>query len=301
MAAPKPLVIWRFSDAKPGHENQTQGLVQALVELTDVKVYDLSPLSFKQASKTILKKSFPIEDRMPPSIIIGAGHATHLSVLAAKRSVGGKSVILMKPSLPTRLFDYCIVPQHDGLKERNGVITTLGVLNRIKPSTQHDPGRGLILIGGPSAHYDWHNDAMLERIRMIVERDTKQWVLTTSRRTPENFVEQLQQLALQNLDIIPVNKTGPNWLPGQLQYSGQVWISEDSVSMVYEALTSGADCGLLPVQRKRDSRVSAGIDQLVARGRLSSFDDWMKSGQLVHNEVPLHEAGRIAEYLLKHV
>jgi mitochondrial fission protein ELM1 len=296
-----PLVIWRFIDGKPGHENQTLGLVLALAEQADVKVYNLEPVSTWQAVKYILQKSFPVQDRMSPTLIIGAGHATHLSVLAAQRSAGGQSVILMKPTLPTGLFNYCIVPEHDGCTSSRRIITTVGVLNRIKPSTKLVADRGLILIGGPSAHYDWHDDAMLERIRMIVERDDKRWLLTSSRRTPDSFVAKLKQMALDNLTIRLAQDTGPDWISDKLQYSAQVWISEDSVSMVYEALTCGAACGLLPVQRKRENRVSAGVDRLVEKGRLTAFDEWMKTGKLKANETPLYEAQRVAEYLLKNV
>ena len=301
MTSSKPLVIWRFTDGKPGHENQTLGLVMALAEQADVKVYNIEPISTWQAAKHILKKSFPIQDRMSPTLIIGAGHSTHLSVLAAQRSVGGQSVILMKPSLPTALFNYCIVPQHDRCIFSRGIISTVGVLNRIQPSTKLDPDRGLILIGGPSAHYDWYDGAMLERIRMIVERDDKQWLLTSSRRTPDSFIAKLKQMALDNLTIRLAQDTAPDWLSDKLQYSARVWISEDSVSMVYEALTSGAACGLLPVQRKRENRVSAGVDKLIENGRLTSFDEWMRTGILKVNETPLYEARRVAEYLLKNI
>jgi len=296
-----PLVIWRFIDGKPGHENQTLGLIEALSKLTPVKVYELEPEALGPAIKHILKKSFPLQDRMPPSLIMGAGHQTHLSVLAAKKSVGGQSIILMKPSWPSALFDYCIVPEHDGLSSSQRIITTLGVINRIKPSNHHDDKQGLILIGGPSAHYDWHDDALLERISMILKQDDIHWSLSTSRRTPASFIEKLKLLPSEQLTLYLAEETQSDWLPKQLLNAGKVWITEDSVSMVYEALSSGADCGLLPVQRKKESRVSAGVDRLIVAQRLTSFDDWMNTRQLVANETPLNEAQRVAEYLLAHV
>ena len=296
-----PLVIWRFTDGKPGHENQALGLIQALSDMIEVKVFDIQPEAFSQTIKYYFKKSFPMLDRLPPSLIIGAGHATHLSVLAAKRSVGGRSVILMKPSWPTWLFDHCIVPEHDGLTASNKIITTVGVLNLITPSEQLDQDVGLILIGGPSSHYEWFDDAMLERIELILAKDKKQWLITTSRRTPESFVTKLKQLPSDNLQVIIASDAGKDWLPQQLQCAGTVWITEDSVSMVYEALTAGGDCGILPVQRKQESRVSAGIDQLIEKRRLVSFDDWIFKGKMLKNDQPINEAKRIAEYLLENV
>ncbi len=296
-----PLVIWRFVDGKPGHENQTQGLIEALSESRQVETYELQPITFWQALKYYFKRSFPQQDRPMPALVMGAGHRTHLSVLAAKRSAGGQSVILMKPSLPTALFDYCIVPEHDGLSSSQRIITTLGVINRVKPSSHHDDKQGLILVGGPSTHYDWHDDALLERINMILDQDDMQWTLSTSRRTPASFIENLKSLSSDHLKIYLAEETQANWLPAQLRNAGQVWITEDSVSMVYEALSSGADCGLLPVQRKKENRVSAGVDSLIQTRRLTSFDDWMHTRKLNANEAPLCEAKRVADYLLAHV
>lgn len=296
-----PLVIWRFTDGKPGHENQTSGLIQALSDHREVSVFDIQPVPVLQALKQIIKKSFPCQGRLPPTFITGAGHATHLSVLAARRAAGGQTVVMMKPSLPVWLFDYCIVPEHDGLKSGKHVINTLGVLNRVRPSAQLDTGRGLILIGGPSNHYDWHDEAMLDRIRLIATSDEKQWLLTTSRRTPDSFVEKLKSLSFTNLEVYPSSETDANWLPQQLQLAGTVWISEDSVSMVYEALTAGSACGILPVQRKQQSRVSAGIDKLIEDRWLVSFDDWMIKGKMKVRGDVINESKRVAERLLKHV
>jgi len=293
------LVVWRFIDGKPGHENQTQGLLDALSEKRVLKIFDIKPESFLLALKYLFKKSFPLQDRMKPDMVMGAGHATHLSVLAVKRSFAAKAIVLMKPSWPTALFDLCIVPEHDGLAAKGSVITTLGVLNRIIPSARLEPDYGVILIGGPSAHYDWHDDAMIERIQLILEASDKQWVIATSRRTPDSFVEKIKALSFDNLTVVVAEDTDADWLPQQLQRAGNVWITEDSVSMVYEALTAGANCGILPVQRKQDSRVSAGIDNLIEDGRLTSFEQWLREGKLLENECPLNESARVAEYLLR--
>ena len=39
-------------------------------------------------------------DLPTPDIVLGAGHRTHLSLLAARRVHRGKAVVLMRPSLP---------------------------------------------------------------------------------------------------------------------------------------------------------------------------------------------------------
>ena len=44
----------------------------------------------------------------------------------------------MKPSLPRRWFDLCIVPQHDGVAADAHTLVTEGALNRIRVK-QHCP------------------------------------------------------------------------------------------------------------------------------------------------------------------
>ena len=69
-----------------------------------------------------------------PDLLLGAGHHTHLSLLAARRIRGGKVVVLMRPSLPPGLFDLCLIPEHDAPPARPNVLATRGALNRIQPA-----------------------------------------------------------------------------------------------------------------------------------------------------------------------
>ena len=140
-------VVWFFSDGKPGHVNQTQGLIQALSNKIELQVFELKPVSFIKALVSWLFKNFPVGNDLPaPDLIIGAGHAVHLSILAAQRVKGGKTVVLMKPSLPMSWFDLCIIPEHDGVAEKENVLLSQGALNRITPSKEKEQDFGIILI-----------------------------------------------------------------------------------------------------------------------------------------------------------
>jgi hypothetical protein len=70
--------------------------------------------------------------------------------------------------------------------------------------------------------------------------------------------------------------------------------------MIYEALSSGARVGLLPVPRLNShARVLRGIDELIADRFLTPFSDWNQTGHLVQTAQLLNEADRCAEILLK--
>jgi len=295
----KPLVVWRFCDGKAGHDNQSQGLLDALMALRPVESVARSPLPWPMAFYTGLWRRWT--DASPvPDLLIGAGHRTHGSLLAARRACGGRIIVLMRPSLPLGLFDLCLIPEHDTPPNRSNVLATRGALNRIQPSQTLDPGLGLLLIGGPSAHFGWDAAALLRQIAAIVATDPPlSWTLTTSRRTPAEFLEGLRPLADGRLQVVPVAETGPDWLPAQLARAGQVWVTADSVSMIYEALTAGAAVGVLETPRQRPSRISRGLERLTAEGWVTPFADW-RPGRMLHRPPGIfNEAARCARWIVE--
>ncbi|KAB2322374.1 hypothetical protein F8A86_03800 [Betaproteobacteria bacterium SCN1] len=293
-----PLVIWIVSDGKPGHLNQTRGLADALVRATAVETHIVPALPIWRATLTGLLGRFPALDLPAPDLILGAGHATHLTMLAARRTHGGRTVVLMKPSLPRRFFDLVIAPAHDGLKTDARTWATEGAINRIVPSTTSaQPAQGLILIGGPSPHFEWNNDAIQVQIRSLLARLPElHWTLATSRRTPPDFLAQLPRH--EALKTVRPETTTPGWLPAQLAASRIVWVTPDSASMVYEALTAGADVGVFDLPVNPKSRVGWAIAGLADNRRITRFIQWCAHGTLHPNQTPLAEADRIASHLL---
>ena len=292
-----PLIVWIVSDGKPGHLNQSLGLAEALARAAPAGIHTLRALPAWRAWLALLLKRLPDDTLPKPDLIIGAGHATHLTLLALQRAYGGRSVVLMKPSLPRRCFDLCIVPEHDGVAADVRTLVTAGALNRIRPARVRDAGHGLILIGGASKHFDWDSDAIQLQIKSILARtpDT-QWTLTTSRRTPVDFLETLP--AFPNLTLIPHTATPPDWLPAQLARSSTVWVTPDSASMVFEALTAGADVGVFDLPVNPKSRVGRAIAQLADAQRITRFVHWCAHGELHPNLHPLAEADRCAVWIL---
>src|SRR5690606_33820242 len=138
----------------------------------------------------------------------------------------------------------------------------------------------LVLIGGPSKHHGWSDVDMLEQLRRLQQLSPEvRWTLTTSRRTPSAFERQLRSQFHAPADrpgtnVVPFAETGPGWLADHLSRSANVFVSEDSISMVYEALSVGADVGLLTVPRRKRSRNTVCIDRLLAEKIVISFDEW---------------------------
>lgn len=310
---PSPLIIWRFTDGKPGHENQSAGLVQALRALRPVEAHHIPVPGEIAAFGAWLLGRFPWGRTLPaPDLLIGAGHATHWPLLAARRARGGRAVVLMRPTLPTGCFDLCAVPAHDRPRAAANVLVTRGVLNRVRPGVAKDPRQGLILIGGPSQHHAWSTAGMVEQVRAVVAHDAgRRWVLTTSRRTPADFLDALRRQLDTGIDsgidsgiddgrieLVPGETTAPDWLPAQLAWAGAVWVSADSVSMIYEALTSGAAVGLLEVPARGRDRVVRGVEALVDEGLLTTYSQWLEGAELRAPKQPFDEAARTAREIV---
>jgi mitochondrial fission protein ELM1 len=286
-----------IGDGKPGHENQSLGLAEAIQRRATCEIHRIS-IAGKGGIFGRIRAAFAQSAALPsPDFIIAAGHATHLPLLWLARKYSAKSIVLMRPSLPLACFDLCIAPSHDFPKkpQRKNLILTRGAINRVHVSPPQKTGR-LILIGGPSKTHGWNDAAMLEMLAKLTA--TGSWQLTDSRRTPEGFLEQIKK-HLPNIEIFSCKETAPDWLPGELGRAKEVWVSEDSVSMIYEALRSGARVGLLPVPRlKPSSRTLRGVDELIADGILISYSDWNHAGQLAQMPQAFNEADRAADILL---
>lgn len=293
----KPLHLWIFTDNKPGHRNQLQGLVNAL---STRRVVECSWLSvegkvFWQTLKDLRQRY----KSQRPDMVFGAGHSTHKYLLLSHWLFGAKTVLLMKPSLPISWFGRVLIPEHDGHYHHANVIATRGVINQIVPGQKKNNFKGLFLIGGPSKHYAWNNQELAQKIAAILSAHPEiDWQLTTSRRTPEDFIAYFPGDS-KNLHIIAHTECDSDWLPRQLSEAGHVWVTEDSVSMIYEALTAGATTGLLEVPVIKSGRVQQGIQTLLQDKLLFRFSDWLKQPDITLRPAQLNEANRCAELIIK--
>jgi mitochondrial fission protein ELM1 len=294
------LTLWVVSDGKPGHENQSLGLAEALGRQVTVAIHGIR-LTPGESLLDRIRSAFHQAKPLPrPDLILGAGHTTHVALIALARRTGAPCVVLMKPSLPAMFFDLCLVPLHD-LRGRAGedVIATMGALNRV-PAPADGPRDGrLMLIGGPSASHGWDGDAVRDAIGEIIAASPGTlWELTDSRRTPEGFRKALRKRFPQ-LAVFPHEETGPEWLPARLSRAGETWVTEDSVSMIHEALSSGSKVGLLPVPWKKPrGRIARGLARLIVEGFVTTFLDWREIHVLDHPPMVLREADRCAKLVL---
>jgi hypothetical protein len=295
----KILRIWAVSDNKPGHQNQVEGLINAVSNYRKVEVKRISATTTPKSIWMLLRGQCKGYSGSPPHLVIGAGHQTHFNVLALRRCFGGKAVIMMSPSLPLFLFDMCFIPRHDFPVNRDNVVETLGAINRVTHSKIRYPASGLILIGGPSRHFEWDSESVVKQIQLLLKSSSQvEWVIAGSRRTPFSCYKAIKS-QLPAVKLILPEDVSPEWLPTKIQETEQIWVTEDSISMIYEALTSGAKTGLLRLGREKSNRITKEVDRLIGESSVSYI---LPSGNVIITEkVPsiIDEADRCARLLLK--
>ena len=283
----RPPLLWLVTDGKAGHDNQTLALARNLQEL--------APFRIHEAGKS-MRELLAAEEQA--SLVIGTGHRTHLPLLAAARRFDCPSVVIMKPTIPTAFFDLCFIPEHDLARSPDtNVVSTMGMLNLVPAESAPKQERGLILIGGPSRHHAFEEETLMSMIQRIpAERPALSWDLTDSRRTPETFRTAIRNL---NLNFHPSDQCPAGWLLHSLMDAREVWVTEDSMSMIYEALTARAKVGLLPMPRKSPrSRIVRSIDRLIAKG-WTCLPDSRGLPELPTPPAILHEASRCAREVLQ--
>ncbi len=305
-----PLKILIVSDGRPGHEKQSRAVVQALAVLTPleqtlVKVPLPSLLSVALDVIGYLSntggKQWPAAD-----LVIGTGTGTHLPMLAYRRARPNARVVtcmLPDPLLRGR-FDLCLVPRHDRPPARANIFLTSGPPCMQGPRREKKSRQGLILVGGlDDKSHHWHTGTLISQIKTVISRCRNiTWVIASSARTPADTVAGLEALAGENetVSFFPPQETYPGWIEQQYAASGLVWVTADSVSMLYEALAAGCSVGVLPVKwKKQDNKFQRGIDDLVAGHLVVPFEQWAAGNLPMPQGTCMDEAGRCAREILK--
>ncbi|WP_374664687.1 mitochondrial fission ELM1 family protein [Acinetobacter sp.] len=289
------------SDGKAGHRSQAVGLYKAMqrqsveqVAFQEILIDDLPVLSL---IKAIFQHQMPVCAQAPDCIFGVGSHTQSRVLLLSKVYPAAKTVILMKPNFPFGWFDHVIIPEHDGIPAQGNVLLSQGALNPIVNEQRHQPNRILIALGGSSKRHQWNDAKVLQALQQIIAQNADaEMILTTSRRTPAEFLAQLQQQSFASqMQIFPVEQTPQGWIFEEMQQAEAVWVTEDSVSMIYEALTAGCRVGIIEIDRLKADRIVKSVDALLEKKIVSK--QFKLTGLTA--AAAFEEAARIAQQLCK--
>lgn len=268
------LTVWRFLDGNRAHEKQSAALICGLQSsyVGEVNCLDIS--SSVTASSIFLDSSEKLSSLPEPDFLIGTGRRSRLPMLAARHRFGGRAVAINLPQLPFRWFDFAIVPEHDRPPPLDNVILSQGALTEPLPDGHIQPGQGLILLGGPSKHFSWDIESIRHQVEQLLLQPLS-WQLSDSRRTPKGTVSILSSSRAQ---IVDWRSCSAGWLQREMASAEQIWVSEDSISMLFESLQSSAKVGVIRVPSKsRSNKVRAAVQRLMDQGIVSDQKDEVRA------------------------
>ncbi len=297
-------VIWLLTDNKPGHRNQLKGLGNRLRVKAGASLFWINSKDTDVPLwRALLGLPPEMDSSLPhPDLIIAAGTGTHRLLLALRRLRHTKTLVMMKPGFPIAWVDGAIIPAHDGVAKSRKTLITEGVINTVTPLARiTDKPEALLLIGGPSAHFDWDDDVVFGQVsHLIGEYPQWRWTISGSRRTPTVLRDRLAELSGPRITVADPDNTHEDWLNHRIAESRAIWVTPDSMSMVCEAATSGVPTGLFQLPARSGSRVAKGIRRLVEAGYIARWSDHAtvmggKTGQEKH----LWEADRAAQWVIQ--
>ena len=245
------LNIWLILDGKRGHEKQIEDLAFSINKKIKTNITKIKKISFLNTILNFLRivndpcKYFP-----QPDLIIAAGHQTHFDALQKKNRYGGKIILIMKPSIPSFLFDLLIISSHDNIFWKKNTLTIDGTVNKIKNKNKQEKNSGLILLGGPSKNYLWSNKEVIDQINNILNLNPKlKFTIATSRRTPRELISE-NKFTHKNYLIVSHESVPHNWLENNIGKYQVSWVTQDSISMLYELIASGSIVNIIKLQGK---------------------------------------------------
>ncbi|MFT5699280.1 MAG: mitochondrial fission protein ELM1 [Desulforhopalus sp.] len=299
-------------DGRPGHEKQSLGIVQALATIVQVNTFvvDISKRKLSAQFKSYLDflLSFsPTNISFPEKadLVIGTGTRTHSTVLNIKKHFKIPAVTCMTPGRHIRkFFDICFVPEHDGCERRNNYFFTCGAPNICVNKGQHQKDKGLILLGGiDEKSHVWDSSDIEGKISQIISQEKHvDWIISSSPRTPQITVAAVRILAdsFTNADFFHYKDTRKGWVEEQYDLCSTVWVTTDSISMLYEALSSGCRVNVLQMKWKRSSsKFKKNEDLLLDKKLVTPFSSWKSGSEGKPATHKLNEAQRCADYILE--
>jgi len=211
-------------------------------------------------------------------LFVGAGSTSYYALKFYARRYAKPSVALMYPKGYRKDFSVIIAGAHDRPRPRANLKISPVSLSFSLPQGLYRPQRKAVgfIIGGPNSCFEM-GDEILKQIETVRAQFADcEFALTTSPRTPQATESALEKLSWDYSVIYsrkPVNPIGD--FLAQCEW---VFISEDSVSMISEAVSNGsASVAILSLKRKdANNKFDDFISALVSTGHARRYDEALK-------------------------
>ena len=292
-----PRTAWIVSPGQVGMKAQCRGLAEALglaYEFKDIRFrapYAWLPERFLIANPfAMLAADSPRLDPPWPDVAITLGSRCAPIGVAMKRASGGKVVAIhvQRPGLPVAWLDAVVAPWHDRVRGAN-VIETEAALHHVTPAKLAEaaerwrpvfahlprPLVGVVLGGSNGLRRYRFSEGAVARLDAnlrTLAASGAGLAVTTSRRTDPPARAKLLAAA-RELGGFAYDALGSGENPylGILALADALVVTEDSVSMTSEALSTGKPVLVADLDGK-SGRIAAFQAEMRRQGRTRQFD-----------------------------
>ena len=273
-----------LSDGKPGHLNQTLAFADLLGLQAEVREVGFAFAGAKALSYLfdrcglLSPRLFQVQGALPNCCAVAAaGSATYYAAKVIARRLGVPVAAIMLPRGYRYDFDLILAQAHDRPPQRANILTLPINLCRPRPQglVAAVPGKASIalVIGGPSRHFHMDPETLHSQIEAIFALfPGADLLVTSSRRTPAAVETLLETFPFRRRVLYSREPVNP--IPDFLAISDYVFVTEDSTSMISEAVSFGAArVEILPLAATgARNKVGSLVSTLAQHGCLHIFD-----------------------------
>ena len=301
-----------LTEGMHGMISQVEGLAKAMdidfthhtVELNNF--WKLFPPKMTPISQNVFKK-INVNDF---DVIISCGRKSVIPSIYLKKISLKKitNIHIQDPKVSLNNFNYVIAPEHDGLSGKN-VFLTKGAMhyltkeeinnhtNYLKDRLNNDKEYFLLILGGPTKHYDYSNKNILKIFDLfdfLIKQNNLQGIVIPSMRTPKNIIElSKNRLNANSLIVDIVDKKA---YLSALSLSKYIAVTCDSTSMISEAAITGKPIYVADIPtKKNDQRIKKFRDLFTELNIIKKLNNNLETW---HYEI-LNETSRIANEIKK--
>ena len=295
-----------IQDDKPGHYHQSEAIIEALKQLFDqvtIEVIDIKRRT--KLSRTILRfmlnhfsyffkdaytlkflpffyRTIALPKQRPDLIVSTGGDTANLNAWFALY-YGSYNLYNGGPrGLHAELFTYVTTVLDLGVD--NQIIldiapTTIALAQKNKRLLDHfqlstDKPCYVLLIGGDGSGYRYDRydiDALIAGVNYLHQLHQAQWLVTTSRRTNKVFEAHMKQ-KMEAHYFVDFHRNPQKVVGDFLQLADVVFVTEESASMVSEAIASGKPVVTLSPRKVRtDSNYQAILRKYIQKNYIMAY------------------------------
>lgn len=318
-AQPSPApakTCWIVTEGLVGLQNQAKGLAEALGLAWELKAITAPGLPWKYlppamwpAATAFGQMKVDPETAEWPDVVITAGKRSIASSLAVRKASGGKTftIHVQDPHMSPDKFGCVIVARHDKIRGPN-VLVTQGALHHVTakkldearahfaPAFAHLPRPIFsVLVGGTSKHQTVTTESFRDfaaKLAQIARETGGSIALTPSRRTGKDN-EEIIRAALKDTPAYIWDGTGENPYFGLLAHADYIVATDDSVSMVSEASSTGRPVYIYSLKGGESKKIRRFNDELIEKGYTKPFTGKLETW----NYTPLNDTAEAAAFV----